>query len=31
VVQVVGAQYLLESDGSGVDAALQPGTAQQRP
>jgi hypothetical protein len=31
VVQVVGAQYLLESYGFGVEAALQPGAAQQCP
>ena len=31
VVQVVGAQYLLESFGFGVEAALQPGAAQQCP
>ena len=31
VVQVVGAQHLLEPVGFGVDAALPPGAAQQRP
>ena len=31
VVQVLGAQHLVESFGFGVDAALQPGPAQQRP
>ena len=31
VVQVVGAQHLLEPVGFGVEAALQPGAAQQRP
>jgi hypothetical protein len=31
MVQVVAAQHMLESCGFGVEAALQPGAAQQRP
>jgi hypothetical protein len=31
LVQVLGAQYRLESVGFGVDAALAAGAAQQRP